>query len=235
MIKKSKTGRSPYVSKILSVLKPRMKLVDIGCGTAHIIRELAMARKRSEIIGLDLSRAMIEVAKENLAGSGNVGQLVGDGLTLPFPDQAFDVVITRLAEYSLREAYRILREGGIFFEYGLGPDADKEILEFFPERIDTQSFFFPCNPGEWKREMSQPIERVGFFVAGLYEYKESDYYSNVNELMDLIELVPLVKGFDRKKDRDQVVELAKKYREKRGIKITWHYCIAMARKPRSSH
>ena len=235
MIKKSGTRRSAYVSKILSVLKPGMNSVDIGCGTAHIIRELAVARKRSAVIGLDLSRAMIEVAKENLAGSDNVGLLVADGLTLPFPDQAFDIAITRLAEYSPKEAYRILKKGGTFLEFGLGPDADKEILEFFPERIDTESFFFPSNPREWKQEISHPIERAGFIVLDADEYKESDYYRNVNELMDLIELVPLVKDFDRKKDKSQVAKLAKKYKEKRGIKITWHYYITVARRPPPSH
>jgi len=53
--------------------------------------------------------------------------------------------------------------------------------------------------------------------------------------MDLIELVPLVKDFDRKKDKSQVAKLAKKYKEKRGIKITWHYYITVARRPPPSH
>lgn len=228
--KKSEAARSPYVSKTLSILKPKMKLIDIGCGTAHIIQELALTAKRLEVIGLDLSRAMIQIAKENLAGFHNFALLVGDGLTLPFPDQVFDVVITRLAEYSPEEAYRILKKGGFFLEFGLGPDADREISEFFPERIDTESFFFPRNPKEWKQEISQPIKRAGFTVTGVYEYKENDYYGSLDELMDLIELVPLVKNFDREKDRTQVAKLAEKYGEDRGIKITWHYCITVAKR-----
>lgn len=232
MIKKrTEATRSPYISRILSVLKPKMKLIDIGCGTAHIIQELASVAKRLEIVGLDLSRAMIDIAKENLAGFHNVVLLVGDGLTLPFPDQAFDVVITRLAVYAPEEAYRILKKGGFFLEFGLGPDADREILEFFPERIDTESFFFPCNPEEWKQEISQPIERAGFTVTGVYEYKENDYYGSLDELIDLIELVPLVNDFNREKDRIQVAKLARKYGEEGGIKITWHYCITVAMRP----
>ena len=48
--------------------------------------------------------------------------------------------------------------------------------------------------------------------------------------MDLIEMVPLVRKFDRKKDRGKIEELAKKYGSKKGVKITWHYYILTARK-----
>jgi len=50
--KRKKTSRSRYVSKILSILKPQMKLLDIGCGTAHIIQELATSSRRALLLGL---------------------------------------------------------------------------------------------------------------------------------------------------------------------------------------
>lgn len=230
MIKKSNTGRSRYVSRILSVLKSGMRILDVGCGTAHIIQELAKNRKRSELVGLDISGAMLEVAKENCGGLNNIRLLVGDGLSLPFSDQAFDIVITRLAEYSPQEAYRVLKEGGAFFECGLGPEADKEVLEFFPERIETENFFFPIDLKEWKREVSEHIEPAGFILLEVHDYKENDYYRSEDELMDLIEMVPLVKDFDRNRDRKLIMRLAEKYREKRGIKITWHYYIMVAKR-----
>jgi len=46
-----------------------------------------------------------------------------------------------LAEYSPQEAHRVLKRGG-FFEYNLGPDANKEIIEFFPGRIERK-FLLP--------------------------------------------------------------------------------------------
>lgn len=231
MIKKSKTKRSRYVSTVLTALKPAMKILDVGCGTAHIIQELAANRKTSEHVGLDVSNAMLKLAKENCERFHNIGLVLGDGLILPFPNETFDIVITRLAEYSPREAYRVLKKGGVFFECSLGPEADKEISEFFPERIETENFFFPNNLNEWKQEVAEPIERIGFVVSEVQDYKENDYYSNEDELMDLIEMVPLVKDFDRKKDRKLVKKLAEKYGEKKGIRITWHYYILMATRP----
>ncbi len=230
MIKRRKTSRSTYVSKILLVLKPGMNVLDIGCGTAHVIKQLGANQKASEFLGLDVSEAMLKIAKKNCGEFSNISLICADGLDLPFPENRFDMVITRLAEYSPQEACRVLKRGGIFFEYGLGPKADKEIFEFFQERIETENFFFPNDPKEWKNEISEPIERAGFIVVNVQDYKEYEYYRNEEELMDLIEMVPLVKDFDRKGDRDLVKRLAEKYRKNAGIRITWHYYILLARR-----
>jgi ubiquinone/menaquinone biosynthesis C-methylase UbiE len=173
---------------------------------------------------------MLNVAKGNCSGFDNVGLVAADGLELPFPDEAFDIIITRLAEYSPKEAYRVLKKGGFFFEYSLGPQADKEILEFFPERIETDSFFFPKNPRKWKKEVSEPIEKTGFIISDVQDFTEDDYYQSEEELMHVIEMVPLVKDFDRNKDRRLVKRLAEKYRKKKGVKVTWHYYILVARR-----
>ncbi len=228
--KGKKIKRYRYISKILSVLKPRMNLLDIGCGTAHIISELASCCKTAIFIGLDISPAMLKVANVNAMESRNVVLVESDGLKLPFPDCTFDIVITRLAEYSPQEAYRVLSKKGYFFEYGLGLEADKEILEFFPERIEKENFFFPKNLTKWKQEVCEEYKDTSFVINSIEDYKEKEYYKNEDELMDLIEMVPLVKNFDREKDRKKISQLAEKYREKKGIKITWHYCIIQARR-----
>ena len=231
MIKKTKkTKRSRYVSEILSVLKPQMKLLDIGCGTAHIIQELATGNRSSHFVGLDISSAMLKIANTNIMRLFNVELVEGDGFNLPFSDCTFDIVITKLADYSAKEAYRVLGGKGYFLEYSLGPEADKEVKEFFPKRIEKENFFFPKSLREWKQEVCEHIIEVGFIVSNIRGYKEEDYYENEEELMDLIEMVPLVKNFDRKKDRKKIRELAEKYGTKNGVRITWHYYILMARK-----
>ena len=51
--------------------------------------------------------------------------------------------------------------------------------------------------------------------------------------MDLIEMIPLVRRFDRQKDRERIRELAERYGSEKGVRITWHYYILLARKPRA--
>lgn len=220
-----------YIRKIQSVLSPGDTLLDIGCGTGHIINELARHHKAILLTGLDISHAMLELTAANNVSFPNVLCVEGDGLCLPFSNCSFDVVITRLAEYAAREAYRVLRQSGYFLEYGLGPDADKEIKEFFPHRIEEENFFFPKELGEWKLEVCKPVLEAGFEVNSIGEYKEKDFYADIVALMDIIEMVPLVKDFDRKKDMHTIEELADKYKEEGGFSTTWHYYIIVAQKP----
>jgi len=232
--KLTKTGEElssdRFVSRILGVLKPQVKLLDIGCGTGHIISELATHHKDTFFVGLDISLAMLKIMTTNVRKMSHIISIEGDGLQLPFADESFDIVITRLAEYAPGEAYRVLKRGGHFFEYGLGPDADREIQEFFSERLEQENFFFPKDMAHWKAEVCQKIKDAGFVITTINDFYERDYYQNEEDIMNLIEMVPLIKYFDREKDKKVIHEFAEKYREAKGIKITWHYYITEARR-----
>jgi ubiquinone/menaquinone biosynthesis C-methylase UbiE len=234
-IKQSKEkDKGRYIEKILSVLKPNMKLLDIGCGTGHIIQKLASMCEDAFLVGLDISPAMIEIARKDSASIPNVRFTLGDGMQLPFLACSFDIVINRLAEYSVKETYRAVCEGGHFLEYGLGPEADKEIKESFPDRIDSESFCIPKVMGKWKEEVCREVIDAGFTIENIEDYKEEEHFQNVEELMDTIEMVPLVKDFDRDKDREIVNALAEKYAVGTGISTTWHYYVLKARKRTNS-
>jgi ubiquinone/menaquinone biosynthesis C-methylase UbiE len=65
---------------------PPARTLDVACGTGFLTRHL-----RGEVIGLDASESMIAIARERMPGSRFV---VGDALSLPFADGAFDRVLT---------------------------------------------------------------------------------------------------------------------------------------------
>jgi len=60
--------------------------LDYGCGTGLVARNLVDAGR--EVVGIDISRAMCEIAKRKIGFE----VVVGDCLNLPFRDQAFGVV-----------------------------------------------------------------------------------------------------------------------------------------------
>jgi len=221
---------NPYTKAILSTLYPGMKLLDIGCGTGHILHDLASYCAGSLFFGLDISDAMIQIAKSNNLSSPNVLFIRGDGMALPFSGLSLNIVINRLAEYSPYEAYRVLQQGGYFFEYGLGPDADREIREFFGDRIEVESFCIPKVMGKWKEEVCQGVVDTGFKIERIEDHREQEHFRDEEALMDTIEMVPLVQDFDRSKDGGIVKTLAQKYGGENGITTTWHYYILKARK-----
>lgn len=229
-IKEAEDEANIYITRILSVLTPKSKLVDIGCGTAHIIERLAKRCENILFVGIDVSPAMINLAKNNTQGLTNIELVQGDGLELSFQNSEFNIVINRLADYSPREVHRILKRGGYFFEYGLGPDADREIVEFFPDRYEEENFFLPKDPANWREEVSGGISKFGFCDIKIEDYKSKDYYRNKEEIMDLIEMVPLVKNFDRENDSKKLDDFVDRYNNREGIGITWHFYILRARK-----
>lgn len=65
---------------------PPARTLDVACGTGFLTRHL-----RGTITGLDRSSRMLAIAAERLPHATLVE---GDGLALPFPDDAFDRVVS---------------------------------------------------------------------------------------------------------------------------------------------
>jgi ubiquinone/menaquinone biosynthesis C-methylase UbiE len=76
-------------------LQPGLRVLDVACGTGLIAR-LAAERVGSSgtVTGLDLSPDMIEVART--ASPSTIAWHVGDATSLPFPDDAYDVVLCQM-------------------------------------------------------------------------------------------------------------------------------------------
>lgn len=54
-----------YLKKLVKLLKPRAKILDLGCGSGKPVAEF-LARKGFEVIGLDISEKQIELAGKNV-------------------------------------------------------------------------------------------------------------------------------------------------------------------------
>jgi ArsR family transcriptional regulator len=95
-------------------------LVDLGTGTGQMLRVLAGRTRR--LVGIDLSREMLAVARANLERAGLKGWQVrhGDLYQLPLPSAAFDAaVMHQVLHYleepqaALAETARILKPGAL--------------------------------------------------------------------------------------------------------------------------
>lgn len=110
-------------AKVRSVLQDlstrggHRRLLDLGCGTGFVIN---LAKDLfDEIHGVDITRAMLDRVD---VSSGNVTLHQMPCEALPFEGGSFDVAtaysfLDHLADYSLvlKEAYRVLRPGGMLY------------------------------------------------------------------------------------------------------------------------
>jgi SAM-dependent methyltransferase len=95
------------------------RVLDVACGPGIVTAALA-ARAR-EVVALDLTPEMLAMAEDRCrkAGRTNVAFKEGSATSLPFADQSFDAVVTRLSLHhfpeppkALAEMFRVLKPGG---------------------------------------------------------------------------------------------------------------------------
>src|SRR5262245_29446502 len=73
------------------------RVLDVGCGTGDTTRECARRAVDGHALGVDLSRAMLERARERAAEAGiaNVEFAQADAQVQPFAPDAHDLVLSR--------------------------------------------------------------------------------------------------------------------------------------------
>jgi demethylmenaquinone methyltransferase/2-methoxy-6-polyprenyl-1,4-benzoquinol methylase len=86
--RRDRPGWHEEVERLVALVAalPPKRTMDVACGTGFLTRHL-----RGDVIGLDQSPSMVEVAQSRLS-RGHA--LVGDALNLPFDDGAFERVMT---------------------------------------------------------------------------------------------------------------------------------------------
>jgi SAM-dependent methyltransferase len=76
-------------------ISPGGRVLDIGCGTGSLTRAAARRADPGPAVGVDLSAAMVEVARTRAVDLPNVSFLRADAQVHPFPSAGFDVVVSR--------------------------------------------------------------------------------------------------------------------------------------------
>jgi ubiquinone/menaquinone biosynthesis C-methylase UbiE len=115
-----------YILPLLPNLRNK-NVLDLACGTGRWLEKLLVLKPRTAV-GVDLSAAMLSIAKGKTHAAGHLAQ--ADGLVLPFRPDAFDFAmysfgashmldIRRLA----RELARVLKRGADLFLTDVNADA----------------------------------------------------------------------------------------------------------------
>jgi demethylmenaquinone methyltransferase/2-methoxy-6-polyprenyl-1,4-benzoquinol methylase len=114
--------RRAVVDEVVASGSPPGLVLDVATGPAGVALQVAR-RSGAEVVGIDLTEAMLRRGRDNVAAAGRAGQvrlLVGRAEQLPFPDATFDALtFSYLLRYvadpaaTLTELLRVVRPGGV--------------------------------------------------------------------------------------------------------------------------
>lgn len=108
----------PVLQRVASV-RAGERVLDLACGTGAFERRVSDAGADAELVGIDISAAMVERARRKLKGRSGIRFEQADAHDLPFDDNAFDAVVCANTFHYfthprtvLEEAARVLRSEG---------------------------------------------------------------------------------------------------------------------------
>ena len=88
-------------------------ILDLGTGPGYLPIEIVKKSSQIQIIGIDLSRRLIQMARANALTAGLADRLnfqLGNAAALDFEDSFFDMVISTGMLHSIKEPVKVLQE-----------------------------------------------------------------------------------------------------------------------------
>lgn len=151
-----------------------MRLLDVGCGTGTLLALAGRQCPGVEGVGIDLSARMLGIAREKLPARIDLVQ--ADAAKIPFPPDAFDVVVSASAFHYWPEPQRVLGE----IKRVLRPGGKLVVTDWCDD-------YLACKLCDWwlrrfdrahvrtygTRQCEIMLATAGFSVTGIERYKVS--------------------------------------------------------------
>ena len=133
-----------------------MRVLDCGCGFGGTLASLNERFEQLQLAGFNIDRRQFDFVDDSLANNGmnRFALVAGDACRLPFSSESFDAVLAIASAHHfssrmrfLKEAYRVLRPGGVLAVSEWLPSSVVGMPGFLVgNRAVPLAFFSPFNP-----------------------------------------------------------------------------------------
>lgn len=155
------------LDKFIKQLKPNSKIIDIGCGTGHVVKYLA--EQGFTVLGIDFSKKMLKIAKQRCE---KCEFLLTDIRDFDYGNQEYDAAIIAFSlihvtdqEISLLlpKINKGIKQGGVIFVGAIEGEGDETIPEPLAPEHKTYFNYFT------KSQIKELISKHGFKVLSIDE------------------------------------------------------------------
>jgi tRNA (cmo5U34)-methyltransferase len=152
----------------LLALRPPRRFLDLGSGTGYTLRRVLEAFPSATAVGLDVSRQMLDRARQHLAGLEERVQLRASDIATPEIIDSYDAIVSILAVHHLHpdekrhlfsRIWEHIEPGGVFL-----------LADYFRPAMDRLSelYSLPDTPDAHEAEHDHPdtaAEHLGWLTA----------------------------------------------------------------------
>ncbi|MDW5564131.1 MAG: methyltransferase domain-containing protein [Methanomassiliicoccus sp.] len=164
---------SEMLDALISSVMPRWnrmpRVLDIGCGTGALSAAVLRSRPEAELTCLDMTKEMLDIARQRLSGHDNVGYVVADIHDFQL-DGPYDAVVSSLALHHIgsdeekkaiyRKVFDALRSGGCFYNADLVLASNDDLQEVYMAK--------------WKEFMYRSFSHEEVDHAHITRYRQED-------------------------------------------------------------
>lgn len=196
-----------FIFFVKKINKKQRRILEVGCGTGEYTAQIAKVLDRDEIVALDISPNILRLAKDKCKKYKNVTFVSKSAYNTGFKDNSFDVIFGFYILHHLdvdrlrKEAFRILKPGGILFFYE--PNILNPVVfliksnKVLKEKAGDSPQEWAINPLKIKKQMTgfKPINISTTEFIWPVSFMPTDLLVKIDLLSNIFRKIPLINIF----------------------------------------
>lgn len=174
-------------------------VLDVGCGTGHLLSSLRGRFPHSRLYGLDLAYNMAHCASERLGADALV--VNADAEYLPFRSCTFDLLVSTSTlqwlenlDIFFQQARRVMHPSGLLCIAFFGGRTLCELRECYRDAVEqrpdgSNGYVDRLHRFMDRRDVEHALEQADFGQAMIMSEIETDYHSDVHGLLRSIKRI----------------------------------------------